>query len=52
MESKREWLHIFEVHYVQAILERNNGNISAAAREANMDRRSIQRILKRNPETD
>jgi DNA-binding NtrC family response regulator len=52
MESKRKWLDIFEVHYVQALLTRNNGNISAAAREANMDRRSIQRILKRNPETD
>ena len=47
MDAKRKWLEIFEEGYVRAILEANSGNISAAAREANMDRKSIQRILKR-----
>jgi DNA-binding NtrC family response regulator len=47
MEAKRKWLNIFEDGYVSAILESNGGNVSAAAREAHMDRKSIQRILKR-----
>ena len=47
MDAKRKWLEVFEEGYVTAILEHTNGNVSAAAREANMDRKSIQRILKR-----
>jgi DNA-binding NtrC family response regulator len=47
MDAKRKWLEIFEDGYVKAILENNSGNVSAAAREAHMDRKSIQRILKR-----
>ena len=46
-DAKREWLAIFEAQYVQAILDRNDGNVSAAAKEAGIDRRSIQRIVRR-----
>lgn len=46
-DAKRAWLNIFEIHYVQSLLHRNQGNVSAAAEEAGMDRRSIQRIVKR-----
>jgi DNA-binding NtrC family response regulator len=45
--AKRAWLDIFEAHYLREILEREGGNVSAAARWAGMDRRSIQRMLKR-----
>lgn len=51
-EAKREWLDIFEAQYVQGILRDANGNVSAAARKAGMDRRSIQRILRRQTESD
>jgi DNA-binding NtrC family response regulator len=54
-EAKRNWLEIFEAQYIQAILDRNQGNVSAAAQEAQMDRRSIQRMVKRlgsSPETE
>jgi DNA-binding NtrC family response regulator len=51
-EAKREWLDIFEAQYVQGILRDANGNVSEAARKAGMDRRSIQRILRRQTESD
>jgi DNA-binding NtrC family response regulator len=46
-DAKRKWLEIFEAQYIQAILTRNQGNVSAAAQDAQMDRRSIQRMVKR-----
>ncbi len=47
MEAKRKWLEIFEDRYVSAVLEANHGNVSAAARDSDMSRKSIQRIVKR-----
>jgi len=46
-KAKRAWLDIFEAQYVRDILHEANGNVSKAARDAGMDRRSVQRILKR-----
>ena len=51
-EAKRAWLDRFEDAYVTALLEQHGGNVSAAAAQAGMDRRSIQRILKRRRERD
>lgn len=45
--AKRKWMDTFEDRYVIALLARHGGNVSAAARGAGMDRRSIQRMLKR-----
>ncbi len=47
MESRRAWLDVFQERYILAQLEAHNGNVSATARAAGMDRRSIQRILAR-----
>ena len=47
MEARRLWLDSFQVQYVGQLLEENKGNVSATARAAGMDRRSIQRILHR-----
>jgi transcriptional regulator of acetoin/glycerol metabolism len=52
MEARRVWLDDFQQRYVEAILEAHDGNVSAAARAAEMDRRSIQRILARNRASD
>ena len=49
--AKRQVLDQFEADYIGALLERHGGNISAAARAAGIDRRSIQRILKRMNES-
>ena len=38
-----EWEHI------QKVLEQNNGNISATARQLNMHRRTLQRKLQKRP---
>ena len=48
MEARRDWLDAFQMHYVSELLAENGGNVSATARAAGMDRRSIQRILNRN----
>ncbi len=47
MEARRDWLDQFQIQYVSTLLEEHGGNVSAAARAAGMDRRSIQRILSR-----
>lgn len=45
--AKREWMDAFEEVYVREILRAANGNVTHAARNSGMDRRSIQRIMKR-----
>jgi len=47
MEARRLFLDDFQLRYVESQLEACDGNVSAAARAAGMDRRSIQRILAR-----
>jgi DNA-binding NtrC family response regulator len=47
MEARRVYLDAFQDAYVTAVLEAFGGNVSAAARAAGMDRRSIQRVLAR-----
>jgi two-component system response regulator HydG len=47
LEARRVWLDEFQHRYVTAILAAHGGNVSAAARASGMDRRSIQRVLKR-----
>lgn len=47
LEARREWLDHFQQRYVAAILREHDGNVSAAARASGLDRRSIQRIMKR-----
>ncbi|MCB9677357.1 MAG: sigma-54-dependent Fis family transcriptional regulator [Alphaproteobacteria bacterium] len=48
MEARRLFLDDFQQRYVEAQLAACDGNVSAAARAAGMDRRSIQRILSRS----
>ena len=46
--AKRRWLEIFEQEYIMELLRRHDNNISQAAQTAGIDRKSIQRILKKN----
>lgn len=48
LDARREWLDLFQVRYVTSLLKEHSGNVSGAARAAKMDRRSIQRIMKRS----
>jgi two-component system response regulator GlrR len=47
MDARRQFLDDFQQRYVEAVLAAHEGNVSAAARAAGMDRRSIQRIVRR-----
>ncbi len=48
MELKRKWSDSFEKEYLAAALNRNGGNVSAAAREAKLDRSNFLRLLRRH----
>jgi DNA-binding NtrC family response regulator len=46
-DAKERVLREFSSRYLGDILERNQGNISAAARESGMERQALQRLLRR-----
>jgi DNA-binding NtrC family response regulator len=47
-EAREQYLASFELSYAQALLTRCGGNISAAAREAGVDRKTFYALLKRD----
>ncbi len=46
-DAKEEWVAAFERDYVEALLQRNHGNISHAAREAQIDRKYFRKLMKK-----
>lgn len=46
-EAKDVWIERFERAYVEASLEKASGNVSQAARDAQVDRRHLQRLMSR-----
>ena len=46
-DAKEQWVASFEKQYLQDILKKNNYNISAAAKEAGIDRKSVQRLIRK-----
>ena len=51
-KAKKKWTDSFEKRYLTTLLDRNNGNISKAAREAQINRKTIHRLLKRHRLTE
>lgn len=49
-DARERYLADFELSYAQALLARCNGNVSAAAREAGVDRKTFYALLKRDRE--
>jgi two-component system, NtrC family, response regulator AtoC len=47
-DARERYLADFELSYAQAVLARCNGNISAAAREAGVDRKTFYSLLRRD----
>ena len=47
-EARELYLASFELSYAQTLLARCDGNISAAAREAGVDRKTFYALLKRD----
>jgi DNA-binding NtrC family response regulator len=48
MAMKKQWCDTFEREYLLASLKRHQGNVSAAAREAKLDRSNFLRLLRRH----
>ncbi len=46
--SKQRWMDYFDTTYLPALLERCTGNVSKAAREAELDRAYLFRLLRRH----
>lgn len=46
-EAKEKWIESFEKDYLVECLRKNNMNISKAAKQAGIDRKSVQRLLKK-----
>lgn len=51
-QAKRVWVELFDYAYFGRLLAEHDGNLSQAARSAGIDRKSIQRYLKRAEEPD
>jgi len=47
-KAKKDWMDLFEKRYLSDLLKRHNGNISKAAIEARVNRKTIHRLLKRH----
>lgn len=45
---KKQWTDQFEQDYIQKLLQKNNGNVTAAAKEAGLDRSNFLRLLRRH----
>ena len=46
-EAKEKWVSSFEKDYVSALLKRNAGNISHAAKEAGIDRKYFRKLMQK-----
>jgi len=46
-EAKQKLVEVFEKEYLENLLQRNNYNLSKAAREAKVDRKHIRNLLKK-----
>ncbi len=46
-KAKRQVVSAFEKEYLAKLLQKNGGNVSAAAREAGMQRSALQRLLRK-----
>jgi DNA-binding NtrC family response regulator len=44
---KKKWIESFEVDYLSQLLNQHAGNVSAAAREARLDRSNFLRLLRK-----
>jgi DNA-binding NtrC family response regulator len=46
-DAKERWVAAFERDYILQLLRRNNGNISHAARAADIDRKYFRKLMKK-----
>ncbi len=46
-DAKERWVSSFERDYIIALLKKNGGNISHAARQADIDRKYFRKLMKK-----
>jgi DNA-binding NtrC family response regulator len=46
-DAKEQWVSSFEADYIAALLKKNGGNISHAAKEADIDRKYFRKLMKK-----
>jgi len=46
-EAKEKWIEVFEKSYLESLIQKTKGNISKAAIEAGVNRKTIHRLLKK-----
>jgi DNA-binding NtrC family response regulator len=46
-DAKEQWVSSFEADYIASLLKKNRGNISHAAREADIDRKYFRKLMKK-----
>jgi DNA-binding NtrC family response regulator len=47
-EAKDRWMAVLEASYLKELLDRNDGNISAAAKAAGIDRKTFHRLVNKH----
>jgi DNA-binding NtrC family response regulator len=47
-EAKDRWMAVLEASYLKDLLDRNEGNISAAAKAAGIDRKTFHRLINKH----
>jgi transcriptional regulator of acetoin/glycerol metabolism len=47
-EAKERWMAVLEVSYLRELLGRHQGNISAAAKVAGIDRKTFHRLINKH----
>ena len=47
-DAKERWMAVLEASYLRALLARNDGNISAAAKAAGIDRKTFHRLINKH----
>jgi DNA-binding NtrC family response regulator len=47
-EARERWMAVLESHYLRDLLDRHDGNISAAAKAAGIDRKTFHRLVSKH----
>ena len=47
-DAKERWMAVLEASYLRELLERHDGNISAAAKAAGIDRKTFHRLVNKH----
>jgi DNA-binding NtrC family response regulator len=47
-EAKEQWMSVLEASYLRGLLARHEGNVSAAAKDAGIDRKTFHRLINKH----